>query len=221
MNEYAKKIGMKNTFFYNSHGLEEKGGNGNKSSTYDMALLTSYAMQNKVFRQVFSTENYIAKSNKKTYTWHNKNKLLKYDYITGGKTGYTIKAHRTLVTTGSINKINVVIVTIQDSNDWEDHLTLYKNVNKMYKNVNIIAKKDFEINDANFSHNDKLYIKDNIKVVIKKTDQEKLRIKYYLLKKKTYFNKEIVGYIGIYIDDELIRKEPIFIKISKKKKGIF
>ena len=31
------------------------------------------------------------------YSWTNKNKLLKYDYITGGKTGYTKAASRVLV----------------------------------------------------------------------------------------------------------------------------
>ena len=45
MNEYANKIGMKNTCFYNSHGLEEKNGEGNTASAYDMAILTAYAMK--------------------------------------------------------------------------------------------------------------------------------------------------------------------------------
>ena len=42
MNEKAEKIGMKNTKFYNPHGLDEE--TENVSTSYDMALLTSYAM---------------------------------------------------------------------------------------------------------------------------------------------------------------------------------
>ena len=127
MNEYAKKLGMNNTTFYNSHGLENNDGVGNLSTAYDMALLTSYAMQNDIFKEIFKTKIYNAKSDKKSYTWQNKNKLLKYDYITGGKTGYTQKAKRTLVTTGYINNTNIVIVTLNDSNDWLDHQNLYEN----------------------------------------------------------------------------------------------
>ena len=68
-------------------------------------------MQNSTFREIFKTKNYTVKTNYKTYVWHNKNKLLDYDYITGGKTGYTEKARRTLVSTGSKNNINIVVVT--------------------------------------------------------------------------------------------------------------
>ena len=77
MNEYAKKIGMNDTLFYNSHGLENKDGLGNTSTAYDMAVLTTYAMQNDKFRKIFGTKNYNCKSDRKNYSWQNKNKLLK------------------------------------------------------------------------------------------------------------------------------------------------
>jgi D-alanyl-D-alanine carboxypeptidase len=41
MNNKAKEIGMKNTIFNNSHGLDEK--TQNKSTAYDMAILSKYA----------------------------------------------------------------------------------------------------------------------------------------------------------------------------------
>ena len=44
MNDTAAKIGMSDTYFYNAHGLEEKSGEGNTSSAYDMALLTKYCL---------------------------------------------------------------------------------------------------------------------------------------------------------------------------------
>ena len=119
MNEMASKIGMKNTYFYNAHGLEEEDGSGNTSTAYDMALLTKYAMTNSEFRKIFGTKKYTVKSNYKTYTWVSKNKLIHdYDFITGGKTGFTEKARRTLVTTGSNNNINLVVVTLNDPNDF-------------------------------------------------------------------------------------------------------
>ena len=50
MNEKAQSIGMKNSIFYNAHGLEEKNGNGNISTARDMAILTRYAMKNEDFK---------------------------------------------------------------------------------------------------------------------------------------------------------------------------
>ena len=128
MNEYATNLNMKNTIFYNPHGLEESNGNANTSTTLDMAKLTKYAMENSVFREIFKTKKYTVKTNYKTYVWHNKNKLLSLDYITGGKTGFTELARRTLVTTGSKNNINLVVVTLNDPNDWQDHKEIYENI---------------------------------------------------------------------------------------------
>ena len=50
MNDTAKAIGMKNTNFINSHGLEDKN-EGNMSTAYDMALLSSYANQNDIYKK--------------------------------------------------------------------------------------------------------------------------------------------------------------------------
>ena len=84
MNDKAKKIGMKNTTFVNSSGLDNTD-SGNYSTAYDMALLTKYAMQYDEYREMVKTKEYTVKTNYKTYVWHNKNKLLNYDYVTGGK----------------------------------------------------------------------------------------------------------------------------------------
>ena len=61
-----------------------------------MALLFSYAMSNSIFYEIVNTKEYHCLENK---VWINKNKLIRsYEYCDGGKTGYTKKAKRTLVT---------------------------------------------------------------------------------------------------------------------------
>ena len=98
MNEKAKEIGMKNTTFSNPSGLDNE--KGNYSTAYDMAILTKYAMQNEEYRKIVGTKKYVIKTNMNTYVWNNKNKLLSlYKYTTGGKTGFTEIAKRTLVST--------------------------------------------------------------------------------------------------------------------------
>jgi len=215
MNDYAQKIGMRNTFFYNSHGLENEEGKGNTSSSYDMALLTSYAMKNKDFKKIFKTKNYVAKTDKKTYSWQNKNKLLKYDYITGGKTGFTQKARRTLVTTGLIDKMNIVIVTLKDANDWIDHVALYEKVKNEYSKVEILNKDSFELIDKTISLEDTFYIKNNYSIVVKNEDIKNIKIKYYLENKDSYYDNKVVGVAKIYLKDLLLHSEPVYISVKE------
>lgn len=211
MNEYAKKIGMKNTNFVNSSGLEEKG-IGNTSTAYDMALLTSYAYKNETFRKIFSTKNYTCKSSKKTYVWQNKNKLLRYDYITGGKTGFTIKARRTLVSTANINNMNLVIVTLNDPNDWNDHLSLYEKIKNEYKRVKILSKNNFNVEGY--------YIKKDEYLIIRNNDIDNLYIKYFIDKdggRAKVFNKE-----NLLLDIQVYKKKiSLFQRIKNYLKNIF
>ena len=64
MNAKAKELGMKNTTFVNSSGLDNTD-SGNYSTAYDMALVTSYAMKNKDYRQIVGTKKHTVKTNYK------------------------------------------------------------------------------------------------------------------------------------------------------------
>lgn len=215
MNDTAKSIGMKNTNFINSSGLENDKGEGNTSTSYDMALLMSYAMKNEAFKKIVSTQKKVVKTNYKTYVWYNKNKLLKnYKFCTGGKTGFTEKARRTLVTTASKDNMNFVVVTLNDPNDFSDHLNLYEEYFKKYKSYKVLDSKD------KFS-NEKYYIKNDKYVAL--TQDEFRSIK----KEVVYYDNnvsDIVGFINIKLNDKLLAKEYIYEKketVKKKKKMNF
>lgn len=98
MNERAKQIGMYNTVFENPSGLDET--SSNLSTAYDMAKLMRIALQNPIFQTISSTKTHRATTKEgQVYVFHHKHRLVNaYDYITGGKTGYTKRAGRTLVT---------------------------------------------------------------------------------------------------------------------------
>lgn len=123
MNEKAKWIGMTNTNFVNPHGLEDE---GHYSTAYDLALLMRYAMNNDLFREISKTKSY--RSQNRTYHWFNKNKLLTqlYEHSTGGKTGFTKKAGRTLITTAKHNNMELIAVTLNAPRDWQDHINLFE-----------------------------------------------------------------------------------------------
>lgn len=218
MNQKAKEIGMKNTVFHNPSGLDNNT-IGNTSTAYDMALLTSYAMQNKTYREIVKTKKYTAKTNLKTYIWHNKNKLLQYDYITGGKTGYTEKAKRTLVSTASKNNLNLVVVTIKDSDDWNTHKSLYEYAFDNYKSYNILNKKTFSIPKDKYY--DSLYIKNDVSIILNINETKNVISHIKLEKKKHYKNNEKVGTSYIYVGKKLVHKEDIYARKTNKKESIF
>ncbi len=217
MNKLATDIGMKNSYFINPHGLEDNDGNGNISTAKDMALLTRYAMKNKVFREIFGTKKYTVKTNYKTYSWTNKNKLLlSEDYITGGKTGFTKKAHRTLVTTGSRNNINVVIVTLNDGNDFLDHKNMYEEIFRKYKSVKVLDKDKIKIKNEKLYKDNTLYINNDIYVSVL-SDKDKIEIDYNIYENKKYRDNDVVGKVKIKLNDKVVRVEDVFVKVKEVK----
>ena len=215
MNQKAKEIGMKNTIFYNSSGLDNTT-RGNLSTSYDMALLTKYAMQNDTYKEIVKTKKHTVKTNLKTYIWHNKNKLLSYDYVTGGKTGYTEKAKRTLVSTASKNNINLIVVTIKDSDDWNTHTTLYEKTFDNYINYKVLNKGNINIEKETYY--DYLYIKNDIYITMKKEGIHNLISHIKLEKKENYKAGDRVGTNYIYLDETLVSEVPIYAKKAESNK---
>ena len=216
MNDKAKKIGMKNTVFVNSSGLDNTD-SGNYSTAYDMALLTKYAMQYDIYREIVKTKEYTVKTNYKTFVWHNKNKLLNYDYVTGGKTGYTEKAGRTLVSTASKDNINLIVVTIRDSDDWNTHIELYNYAFANYTAYKVLNKDNFYVIGDTY-YNNNLYIKEDLYVPLKNSEKGMLISKIKLEKLKNYEENDKVGYIEIYIDEDLLTTKDIYVnkKVENK-----
>jgi len=123
MNKTAAELGMKNSYFVTPSGLDE----GNHHSTaYDMALLTAAALQNKTFVQICSLKSSTVTISGKKQTIYNHNKLLSFmEDCIGVKTGFTEKAGRCLVSAAVRNGVTLICVTLNDGNDWNDHMALY------------------------------------------------------------------------------------------------
>lgn len=118
MNDKAHRLGMTQSHFANPNGLDSP---GNYSTARDMALLTAYAMQNPIFAQTVST---------KTITigercLRNHNKLLwQLEGANGVKTGYTKAAGRILISSVTRMGRQLIAVTFNAPNDWQDHKDL-------------------------------------------------------------------------------------------------
>ena len=218
MNEKAKEIGMKNSVFNNPHGLDSSG--GNLSTAYDMALLTSYAMKNEEYKKIVSTKKYTLKTNMNYYSWTNKNKLLhSHEYITGGKTGFTDIAKRTLVTTASKDNVNLVVVTLNDGNDFADHIKLYDKAFANYKNYQILKKGNINIIDEDF-YNQPLYIENDFYYTLPNKENNVL-LNFKLEKLYNYKNNDKVGIVEVLINGKKVLEEDIFIVLENKEISFF
>lgn len=210
MNKKAKEIGMKNTNFENPHGLDEK--TKNYSTAYDMALLMRYANSLPMFKEIAKTKKKTVKTDEKTYIWSNKNKLLyTYKYTTGGKTGYTEKANRTLVTSAAKGDLNLIVVTLNDGNDFKNHKELYE-----YGFNNYSMKKVFDKDNINLP-NKNMYVLDDYFYPITKKEEELINVDYKIKEKSKYKNNEEVGVAKIKLGNKVLHEEKIYISVKNKK----
>ncbi len=175
MNELAKKIGMTNSVFVNASGLDEV--EYNISTAYDMALLSSYANQNPIFKAIASTHDYRCTTKESAYVWHNKHKLVtsKNDFV-WGKTGYTKKSKRILVSSFEADYKKLIIVTINDGNDWNHHQELVQKTDEYY--FITIFKKGVYNAKENIGYY--LHIPLDIVIPVKKNEKEEVKMVFKL-----------------------------------------
>ena len=128
MNLKAAELGLDNTHFENPHGLDSE---GHYTTSRDLAKLALYCMENELFSQIWATSHISIPLYENEETTprqlYNHNKLLRsYENCVGGKTGYTMRCGRCLVSAAEENGMTLVAVTLNDRSDWADHVLLYK-----------------------------------------------------------------------------------------------
>jgi D-alanyl-D-alanine carboxypeptidase (penicillin-binding protein 5/6) len=228
MNQKAKEIGMLNSHFTNPHGLDDS--KEHYSTAYDMAILMRYAMQNETFQKISGTKVYKTDNPTENWdrVWKNKNRLLsKYKYCTGGKTGYTKKAKRTLVTTAKKGDMQLIAVTLNDGDDWNDHIAMYESGFKKFDMAEVLPKGKIDIKNNKY-YKDHLYLKDPILYPATSDEMNLFSIKYKLNKPVTdsenkHHIERIAGKAAVYLDGRVVEEEPIYYKTEKieEKKGFF
>lgn len=215
MNDKSLKIGMKNTTFHNPHGLDEE--EGNFSTAYDMAVLTSYAMKNKEYQKIVGTKKYTLKTDKNHYVWKNKNKLLNtYQYTTGGKTGFTEIAKRTLVSTASKDNTDLVVVTLNDGNDFEDHKNLYEEAFSFYRTYTVLEKGEVSIPGETYYKDFKIYLKNDYKMMLAENEKGNIILKYQLDKKRNFNSGDKIGVVKVMLDDKKFYEEDLYVEKQEK-----
>lgn len=209
MNQKAEEIGMKNTSFTNPHGLDNT--KNHYSTAYDMALLTRYAMNNPTYAKIAGTKEHQAPNPNESwnYHWNNKNKMLKlYKYSTGGKTGYTKLARRTLVSTAEKDGMSLIAVTLNAGDDWNDHMTLFDRAFEEFTPTIILPEGKIKGIKSSFYKN-KAVIKQAFRYPLTKQERDEIAIEIKLIKpKKDWSDAEnvpdLVGKAYIKMGTEMI-----------------
>ena len=215
MNAKAKEIGMNDTIFNNPHGLDDY--TKNTSTAYDMALLSIYAYNNDVYREISSTKKYTTKSNKKSYIWYNRNTLLSsYKYCTAGKNGYTPAAGKTLVTNANKNGMDLTIVTLDVQDSYNVHKRLYEEMYDKYKMTKIISKGNYslpkEYYEGNFNIDSSFYYP------LSTNEMKKVSTQLRLLSETP---EKKIGYMDIKLDDKIIKSINVYKGEKKEDNNIF
>lgn len=224
MNEKARLLGMTHTHFTNSNGLDNP---DHYSTAEDMATLTQYAMSHSLFQKIVQTKVYKAAATNKEgmRVWRNKNKMLtQYSFSTGGKTGFTKTAGRTLISTASKNHLNLIAVTLNDGNDWLDHRNLFEWAFSEYQQTEVVRKGEIRANTDPF-YRGHLYASRSLFLPLSKDEQRSFTKKLILIKPplqtKNWVPPSPAGRVKILLGGREIGEIPLFYEQEKKKSGGF
>lgn len=172
MNDKAELYGLNGTMFTNPSGLHHE---EHLSTAEDTAKMLQIAMKNETFRKIATTVLYKGK----VVAWQNKHKLLSQDVgAIAGKTGYTKVAGRTLATYFQRGDKEFVVVTINESNDWEVHRGIADRIDSEYENYELVEAGDYLIPKATITLNKP--------ITLLLTKEERENIQHTLIARRDY-----------------------------------
>lgn len=226
MTDRAKEMGAVNTNFVNSTGLHDE---NHYTTAYDMAVITAEAMNNPTFAKIWSTSEYTLSATNITESfsiWHRHNMLVEgrvdyYPFATGGKTGYTDQAGRTLVTSAKNEGTEYIAVIMYTTNElvFNDTKELF---NYGFSNFRKVSIKDNEIRFGLANDNaqvvDRIYggdiamftmgegeaivpVNENISNLSYKVDMTKTNEKGHVAKITYTYNGNEIGSASVYVSE--------------------
>ena len=216
VNAKAKEIGLENTVYKDSIGLDRE---GQYSTAYDVYKALNYALKNKTFKEIFTTTSYKTTDEEFEFDGPRKKaKDLDAPFIKGAKTGFTDEAGLCLASYIKNNKEEFILVTINANRDvsknqnFLDHKHLMDFYLEMYEVKKIVNKSD-TIVSLKTSFGETIDIKNEKDKYAYVKKDAKIKSKYDGLTKVTTKNKngDKIGNYIIYADDEEIYKEDVFL----------
>lgn len=216
MNKKAKELGMKNTIFKNSTGLDE---DGHLSTAYDLSILARELLKHEEILRFSSLyEDYIRKDTPNKYWLVNTNKLVRfYSGADGLKTGFTDNAKYTMAVTAKRENMRLIAIVLGEEvsktrNNETMELLDYGFDN--YK-IDLIKPKNQEIKkieiDKATVQSIPILLKEDLSVLSKKTDPS---VKYDLELELNDINLpikkgEVLGKVNLILNNNIIKTSEV------------
>ncbi|WP_100373516.1 D-alanyl-D-alanine carboxypeptidase family protein [Bacillus sp. FJAT-45037] len=149
MNQFIREnVGVKDSHFTNPHGLFDE---DHYTTAYDFALITQYAMENEVFREIVSTKEMEWIGEGWETTIYNHNRLLwDYEGATGVKNGFVQRSGFTLSTAVKRDDTELIAITLNAPT-----------ANLSYRDSSNLFDYGFDHFETNKIENDQLFETDN------------------------------------------------------------
>ena len=227
MNDKAKKLGLKDTNFKNSVGLDEA---NHYSSAYDMAMMARELVKHEqIFNYTTIYEDYLRQNTDNKFWLVNTNKLIKtYEGADGLKTGYTKEAGYCLTATAKKNNLRLigVIMGAKESKSRNSNMqTLldygfnsYDMQTEVKKGSIVLTKK---VPKAK-KEQTQIITKDDLSILTQKGDVKKgLKREVKIDKLKLPIKKgEKVGTLILKENDKIVSKSTLTVKEEVRKANI-
>jgi len=242
MNEKAKEIGCKNTYFITPNGLDETNETGFHSTTAkDLARIMKYCIcessKKDTFLKITSTPQYTFTNldKNRNFSCLNRNSFLNMmDGAISGKTGFTGKAGYCYV--GALERDGeMYIVTLlacgwpnNKNYKWEDtkYLMEYALKNYSYQTYKKIELPNINVNggipnDNNiFSKRSVPVSTEQVELLTRETEKINVITEYKNVIDAPVIEGEKVGAVKYYVDEILVEERPIIVTESVEKKTL-
>lgn len=216
-NAFCKKIGAVNTHVVNPHGLHD---DEHFTTAFDLALISSYALTNPVFREIVSTKKTVIPKefdkDKHDRLLKNKNRLLQdFEGASGVKTGYTKKAGRCLVSSAERNGMELVCVVLNCDPMFEESEKLLETAFKKFSLVEVLEPY-FHVGSVKVNFGDQktinLFSKKGFFFPVTQNEKSMIRVvsKFPVTISAPVKKGAVVGEISIFCGNDLIFLDKIY-----------
>ncbi|MBQ2873095.1 MAG: D-alanyl-D-alanine carboxypeptidase [Bacilli bacterium] len=228
MNDKVKELGLKNTNFVNSTGLDAE---GHYSTAYDMAMMAKELIKHEKILEFSSIyEDYLRKNTDKSFWLVNTNKLVRfYSYIDGLKTGFTNSAGYCLTATGKKNGMRLITVVMNvdnTNNRTKDTIAMMDYGFNMYS-LDKVINKDDSLGNIKINLGKKEYeniVSTSDITVLNNNQKDKRNVTYDIVTNEVSAPVKVgdeVGKINIYEDGNFKYSVPLTISSNVDKANIF
>lgn len=228
MNKKAKKLGLKNTVFVNSTGLDVE---GHYTTAKDLSILGRELLQHEKILEFSSIyEDYLREDTDNKFWLVNTNKLIKtYEGADGLKTGHTDNAGYCLAATAKRNKMRLLAIVLGESDNKVRNKETAALLDYGFNNykLNVLQEKGTVVDTVTLDKADKenidLILKEDASIFSKKTEKDKKYTTELKLNKiKLPVKKgDIVGKIIIKYNGKEISNADVTVKNDINKINIF